>query len=456
MNEPFVEYFSDKKILILGFGVEGKSTYRFLRKIMPEKMLCIADCNPEIIDNSLLKDDKNLSFQFGLEYLQGMDGFDMIIKTPGLSLKEIDADNFKKFTSHTELFFRFFRNQIIGITGTKGKSTTASLIHHIISSDNSNCLLVGNIGQPPFDMIDRLNNETIIVYELSSHQLEQTNISPRIAILLNLFQEHLDHYASFEKYQEAKFKITAFQYPDDYFIFHGDDKLIKKWILKTGIIRNFFPYSLTAIDGNGCYVQDNELFFKEQEDSFVMKFSEIKNLQGDHNLLNIMAAINAVRLMTGMPFSRISEAVLSFKPLEHRLELVGEYDGIIFYNDSISTIPEATIAAVKALKKVDTLLLGGYDRGIFYDDFIDFLENSEVSNLIFIGDAGKRMHEIYCTKGYSSKKVFTAITFEQAVAEAKVVTRNNTICLLSPAAASYGMFKNFAERGSVFKSMVKN
>ena len=456
MADKFREFFKEKKILILGFGVEGRSTYRFLRRILPAKKLWIADLNVELKDLDLVKNDNNLSFYLGEDYLGHFDDFDMIIKSPGISLKQMPDVDFSKFTSHTELFFRFYRDQIIGVTGTKGKSTTASLICHIIYSLNQNCLLVGNIGMPPFDLIDQIDENTVIVYELSSHQLEQINISPKVAVLLNIFQEHLDHYESFEKYQEAKFRITMFQKTDDYFIYHGDDKLILNWIEKTGIVRNFRPISLSSTDNLGFCADEGNIILGGKKDIVLLEKEEITNLKGEHNLLNILAALNAVLVqMTILQVSKVLSALLTFKPLEHRLEFVGEFNGIEFYNDSIATIPEATIAAIKALKNVDTLILGGFDRGIYYDDLIDFLESSEVNNLIMLGDAGQRMHDIYRSKKYQNKKLILPENFENAVDIAKQITGKNKICLLSPAAASYDMFRNFAERGTVYKNLVR-
>jgi len=455
MKDEIRDFFVKKKILILGFGVEGCSTYRFLRSLLPGQKLWIADANESVSDLDILKEDHNVDFFLGEDYLKYSGDFTMIIKTPGISLKHLPETDFTKFTSHTELFFRFFREQIIGVTGTKGKSTTSSLIYHILNSSNEDCILVGNIGQPPFDLIDQITEKTVIVYELSSHQLEQTNISPKVAILLNLFQEHLDHYKSFEKYQEAKFRITLFQQQDDYFIYHGDDNLIVNHIQSSGIKHNLYPYSLTCCYDKGCCLHDGNLVLGNRRDIVLMPVSEITNLKGNHNLLNIMAAINAVALTSPVSLDSLSSAIRSFKPLEHRLEFVGKYNGIEFYNDSISTIPEATIAAIEALKNVDTLLLGGFDRGIYYDDLMDYLEKSEVRNLIFIGDAGKRMNDIYTSKKYRRKNLFIADNFEKAVVEAKKITGNNKICLLSPAAASYGMFRNFAERGTVYKDLVR-
>jgi UDP-N-acetylmuramoylalanine--D-glutamate ligase len=450
-------YFFERKILILGFGVEGRSTYRFLRRILPRKMLWIADSDAAIRDLETFTEDSNVTFYLGNDYLNHFDEFDMIIKSPGISLKHMPEVDFSKFTSHTELFFRFYRNQIIGVTGTKGKSTTASLICHIIYSLTQNCLLVGNIGIPPFDLIDQIDKETVIVYELSSHQLEQISISPKVAVLLNLFQEHLDHYESFEKYQEAKFRITMFQNPDDYFIYHGDDDLILKWIEMTGIEHNFYPFSLTSSDHNGFCVHNGNIVTRKAKDTALLPIASIINLKGQHNLLNILAALNAVIVMVDIiHLIDLMRPILTFKPLEHRLEFVGKFNGVEFYNDSISTIPEATIAAVEALKNVDTLILGGFDRGIYYDGLMDYLSKSEVRNLIFIGDAGKRMFEIYNSKQWTKKNLVLAGNFEQAVAEAKKNTGNNKICLLSPAAASYGMFKNFAERGTIYKNLVRD
>jgi UDP-N-acetylmuramoyl-L-alanine---L-glutamate ligase len=457
MNKRLINFFSEKKILILGFGVEGKSTYRFLRRILPGKMIWIADLNPEVRNDELLKNDNDIKLNLGSDYLNNLNDFDMIIKTPGISLKNMPDVDFSMFTSHTELFFRFFRDQIIGVTGTKGKSTTASLICHIIYSMTQNCLLVGNIGRPPLDLIDQIDDETVIVYELSSHQLEQTSISPHVAVLLNLFQEHLDHYKSFEDYQQAKFRITLFQKPDDYFIYHGDDKLILKWIEKTGIVCKLCPFSLTSLSDQGYSVYEGNIIAGKKTDASLVPIEYITNLKGDHNLLNILASLDAVILMMQLVDVKPEvDALLSFKPLEHRLEFAGKFNGIEFYNDSISTIPEATIAAIKALKTVDTVILGGFDRGIFYDDLIDFLEHSDVRNLVFIGDAGKRMSAIYHAGNYHNKNIVTAETFEDAVTYAKQMTASDKICLLSPAAASYGMFKNFAERGTLFKKFVKS
>ncbi len=455
MLEQLTQFFATKNILILGFGVEGRSTYKLIRRLCPDMNLVIADADEKLANFEITLNDTKCSFKIGENYLEDLIDFDLIIKSPGISLKNISICDTSKFTSHTELFFRFFRDQIVGITGTKGKSTTSSLIFYVLKQYTANCILVGNIGTPPFEMIDSIDNETLIVYELSSHQLEQTHISPHIAILLNLYQEHLDHYQSFEKYQEAKFNVTLNQQNEDYFIYNADDVLIDQWIKKKNLKRNYIPYSLSFGSDRICFIRNSDLFYSIGKPEIISNTIELSNLQGEHNLLNIMAAVCASKII-GVPNEIIREAIKSFKPLDHRIEYVGVFNDIVFYNDSISTIPEATIAAIKALKVVDTVILGGFDRGIYYDDLIDFIQKSEVRNIVFIDKAGQRMLEIYNSKKYSGKFIFCTNTFIDAVAHAKEMTAKNKICLLSPAAASYGMFKNFAERGATFKQLVKS
>jgi len=454
MMDALRDYFGDKNILILGFGKEGQSTYCLLRKLFPEKTLSIADKNKNLKDFEIIKADlSKLCLHLGVDYLSSVSDYDLVIKSPGISLKNFSECDFSKFTSHTELFIRLFRKQIIGITGTKGKSTTASLNKRIIKTYNDNCVLVGNIGVPPFDMLDSIDRNTIIVYELSSHQLEQVHVSPHIAVLLNLYQEHLDHYKTFKNYQLAKLNIALFQDNCDYFIYNADNSLINSLVSESVLCGQLIKYSLLKRYHRGCYIKDNKVFYEDSKETEVLNRIEFKNLLGEHNLQNTMASVCA-SVIAGVPSELIGPAVETFLPLEHRMEFVGKFNDILFYNDSISTIPEATIAAVKSLKNVDTLILGGFDRGISYEKLIDFLNDSTVQHLIFMGGAGRRMFEIYKSGDTEKKDFFVTMNFEEAITYAKLHTQKNMICLLSPAAASYDMFKDFAERGKKYKQLV--
>jgi UDP-N-acetylmuramoyl-L-alanine---L-glutamate ligase len=456
MNEFLKSVVFQKKVCILGFGAEGQSCFETLRKYFPDQQFTIADKNSIFLSHPLLNNSENVLFIVGEDYLKNLDEFDLIIKTPGIPYNQLSHIDPEKITSQTELFIRMFRDKIIGITGTKGKSTTSSLIYHILHQQTKNVVLVGNIGVPPFEMLERIDQNTHIVYELSSHQLEQTRVSPHIAILLNLFEEHLDHYTSFADYQLAKFNITRFQYEKDFFIYHFDDQRIRILLDEVNSPAVRLPFSLQQDLQKGCKVYNQQMVFNSDTiNTLMIPIDTPFKLKGEHNLLNIMAAISASTLC-GISEEIIKKGIPSFVPLEHRLEFVGTFDKVDFYNDSIATIPEASMAAIKAIGNVDTVILGGYDRGVDYTGFVEFLILSDVKNLIFMGAAGLRMMEQLQKNASHVKKIFFVKDLKEAVGTAKKQTAPEKACLLSPAAASYDMFSNFAERGKAFKNLVEN
>jgi len=458
MIDFFHKLINNKKVLILGFGKEGFSTYKFLKKYFPEQKLTIADRNPDLFkQNKYLTEDKHLEFMLGESYLEKIDDFDVVIKSPGISFKDLkDTINYKKITSQTDIFLQFYHKQIIGVTGTKGKSTTASLLKHILSSFFNDVILIGNIGKPAFEIIENISSGTKIIFELSSHQLEYISKSPHISILLNIFQEHLDHYKMFYDYQLAKFNITKFQDKDDYFIYNADDRNICELVEKFDFKRNYLRFSLSGKKEIGAFIIDEKIMFSNKNKSEEICESKIKrNLFGEHNLMNILSVITTCKILK-IPNELIIEGILSFKGLKHRLEYVGEFSSIYFYNDSIATIPEATIHAIKTLKMVDTIILGGFDRGVNYENFIEFLSNSKVRNFIFIGDVGKRLLNGLRKKKAVGKKYFLINSFDEIIETVIKNTKPKTICLLSPAAASYDMFRNFEQRGNIFKNIVRN
>jgi UDP-N-acetylmuramoylalanine--D-glutamate ligase len=458
MKDFFDKIIGEKRLLILGYGREGESTYNLLRKLFPEMEITIADIDESIRNKTeTIKKDKHLRFKLGKDYLKNISDFDLVIKTPGISLnnKEI-VFNRENITSQTALFLELYRDQAIGITGTKGKSTTSSLIYHIIHSVNKNSILVGNIGIPPFDMIEKIDENTIIVCELSSHQLEYARTSPHISVLLNLFQEHLDHYKSFADYQLAKLNIARYQNKNDFFIFHSDDINIKSLVENYSQKGQQLRYGFEEKTESAAFMKQSNIWIKHNDQGTpVYEITDKLQLKGNHNILNIMAAILTAELV-GISFRKIQHSINEFKGLAHRIEYVGRYKEIDFYNDSIATIPEATIEAVKALENVNTIILGGFDRGIDYSDFAVFLTNTQIEHFIFIEEAGLRiLSELIKCENINSQEYIIVNSLEEAVSIAFKETQKNKICLLSPAAASYGMFKNFEERGILFKNLIK-
>ncbi len=462
-----------KKLLLLGFGREGESSYQLIRKLWPRQKIRIADRNPEVPQKSVLQDDQNVEFLCGEDYLDGLNRFDLILKSPGISLAKLkDPVDALRITSQTDIFLEAFARQTTGITGTKGKSTTSSLITHILSIDGRDTVLLGNIGTPAWHFLDRITPQTLIVDELSSHQLEYIRRGPHIALLLNIFEEHLDAYASYYDYQRAKMKITTTQSVGDFLLYNADDPIIVKHIQTihsqpplssipsppSPLSRpQLIPLSLHQQSGIGAFGQNGELVIRVPgRDELVVREFHNRYLKGEHNLRNIMAAVTACWLQ-GSGEEAILDGLASFKGLAHRMEYLGNYHDINWVNDSIATIPEACIAAMQSLPDVDTLILGGFDRGISYKPFTDFLVQSPVRTLILIGDAGRRIgNEIETIdKTINTKKnLFYINRFDHFLPLALEHTRSGATCLLSPAASSYDEFRSFEERGFRFRQLI--
>jgi UDP-N-acetylmuramoylalanine--D-glutamate ligase len=410
------DFFTNKTILILGFGLEGRSTFELLQDI--PCTVIVADKNPEAVRDLTCRTFTGESY---LDALRDSE-IDIIMKSPGISFKglEIPEAVKQKITSQTDLLLRFVQSPIIGITGTKGKSTVSSLIHHILNYCGINAKLIGNIGVPPLEGL-RADTQTILVCEMSCHQLEYVQASPNVAVLLNIYEEHLDHYNSFADYRAAKENIYLYQKSGDLLIYN--DELTSQKLLSS--------------EGEKLAV------------SYDDKRANVKtHLPGEHNQFNIAVALKAC-LRFGCDEEKAVKAVESFTGLPHRLEFVGVVNGAKYVNDSISTIPRSAISAVLAYPDTDTLIIGGMDRGINYSELIDFLFNCGIINLVALPDSGHKAAEMLAGSGLN---VYRAADMEDAVAHAVKVTKKR--CILSPAAASYGFYKNFEERGEHFKGLV--
>jgi len=429
----------NKKVLILGFGLEGSSTLSFLRANFPQKILGVADFLPfeKIPKNyqKIIKKDNFLKLHFGKKYLEALKNYEIIIKSPGIPwqvLKPYLKKN-QRITSQTEIFLEEFPGLTIGVTGTKGKSTTAALIYHLLKKAGFRVVLTGNIGKPMLSFLQKNKKFDLAVMELSSHQLFKIKKSPHFAVLLNIFPEHLDYYSSFKEYLDAKAAITKYQTEKDYLFFDAQNNIVKK------------------------------IAQKSKAQKIPLKTDKIKKIIISQkiplNLLylkNITAAFEVCRALK-VPPEKIITFLKSFKPLKHRLELVGTFQGITFYNDSLSTIPQTTMAAIKTLgKKVETLILGGFDRGVSFKELAEFIvKRKHLKNIIFFPESGKRIwREIQKLKEKISFEPYFVKDMKECVQIAYKKTGKNKICLLSPASPSFGLFKNYQERGNLFKRYI--
>lgn len=441
MYNKILEHLKNKKIAIVGFGREGKSTYKFIRKYLNNQELEILDGNEKLLElNEELKSDKNLKIITGKNYLDNLEKYDLIIKSPGVKFKDLDISKFEdKITSQLGLTLDFYKQNVIGITGTKGKSTTTSLIFKVLKDQGYDAYLLGNIGIPIFDYIEKFNENSKLVIEMAALQLEYVKTSPHIGIILNLFEEHLDFFKSKEHYFLAKLNMFKYQDNSDYGLYTSSNETLDKYVQNGNYITNLIDINKEFKIENNYVIYDNKKIYDSNSERLLL---------GKHNLTNIMFVLRLSELLK-LDLQKTINTINQFKPLEHRMEYVATINGVKYYNDAIATIPEATINCVEALKDVDTIIFGGMDRGIDYNDLIDFFNKSKIKNFICMPDTGYKIG-----KEIKSKNVYMVETLEDAVKKAKEVTKN--ICVMSPAASSYNAFKNFEEKGRIYKELVND
>jgi UDP-N-acetylmuramoyl-L-alanine---L-glutamate ligase len=416
-----------KKVLLLGFAREGRDTLLFLRKKFPKKVIGIADQNPDAVTSIIHGRRKLMSLHLGKRYLNALKKYDVIIKSPGIPPFKIAPFLTKSqiVTSQTEIFLNECPGTIIGITGTKGKSTTASLIHAVLKEGGVRSRLIGNIGEPVLSYLKKAKPDDVFVYELSSFQLTNLKKSPHIAVFLNLYPEHLDYYqGNFLAYARAKANITKYQTQTDFLIYNAKDPLVSKIARKSKAQK--LPFSLPR-----------------------------PGLGTPRPGLDIIASVEPAILvgkLFGISQKKIQKALKEFKPLPHRLERVGEWKGITFYNDSLATIPEATCAALDFLgDKVHTLIVGGFDRGLTFEKLGKKIGESGVKTLILFPTTGEKI----LASIRKPPQSFFANTMKEAIRLSYSHTPSGKICLLSSAASSFNMFKDYKDRGEQFTKLAK-
>ena len=437
MIETIGRLIQNKKVLLLGLGREGRSTLHLLQKVGGYRSITVADRNPVT-----LPDGADCTLLSGPDYQKTLDEYDLVIKSPGIVLERPYESYCCLITSQVELFLSVYGRQTIGITGTKGKSTTTTLLYHVLKENAVNCVMMGNIGIPPFDCLDDITPQTVVVMELSCHQLEYTRFSPHIGVLLNVFEEHLDHYGTFEKYRAAKENIYRFQQKGDFLYCHQPDLPVDGTCAAK-------VFSLSGDDTPAdVQIVGNKVMLSDGGEYLIP--TEGVRLLGQHNAFDI-GVVYAICARSGISDDRFTAALKTYEPLPHRLQPVGEKRGIRFFNDSISTIGETAIQALETLPDTDTILIGGMDRGVDYAELIRYLSDSPVKHILLMEETGRRIYKEAMALPVKSPERFQMTeNLKDAVQKAAEITAPGKICLLSPAAASYGIFRDFIERGEVF------
>lgn len=452
----------DKKVLILGFGREGKSTLKLFLEAGGARELTVGDLKEfSLKDLEYLQEDaaevqaagcEEISFICGPDYLKSMDDYDLVMKSPGIVLEKPAEEHQAEILSQMQLIFEVYRDRIIGITGTKGKSTTTTLLYHILKEAGISAVLAGNIGIPVFDIVHEIKEDTLLILELSCHQLEFMTVSPKRGVLLNIYEEHLDHYGTMEKYVASKEKIYVNQLTGDLLYVHpsvaprGDSHKGAHILVGT-------EEEVDIKSKNDIALKGTEIFYGKR--SFEIPVEKI-SLLGAHNYLDV-AFVYGICCDLGINDGQFEKGLVSYVPLPHRLQYIGTVDGVAYYDDSISTIDETTIQALNTIQNADTVLIGGMDREISYANLENYLASSKVAHIILMEATGKRIYREIMENmpDFAGKeRLYVVEHLQEAVSLAKEITTKGGSCILSPAAASYGIFKDFEKRGECFKRLV--
>ena len=455
--EEFNNFLDGKQVAIIGMGV---SNIPLLDYFYDKNAKVTVFSTNALSDEIMEKINKyRYEVELGEDNLSRLKGFDIIFRSPSaLPTKHEFQSAVKKgaiLTSEIEMVLKLAPCKIIGVTGTEGKTTTTSLIYEICKKAGYNCFLGGNIGKPIFTKINQMKPEDIVILELSSFQLMGMTVSPNIAVVTNIFPDHLNVHKSYEEYQDAKKSIFRNQTEEGIVILNKDNEITEKFADEVKGKTIFFSSTKKLKNG---YVYDREDgFIKKCTDGKCEKIlnkNDIK-LRGIHNYENICSALAATETVASKEAQ--IEAVKNFKGVEHRLEFVREIDGVKYYNDSIGTSPASTIAGLNAFDENIILLAGGSDKGLDYKEIGEVIAK-KVGTLILTGPTAQKIEEATKQALYEEKsiKIIHTNNLEESVKVAKEKAKEGDIVLLSPASASFDAFKNFEERGKYFKTLVNN
>ena len=414
-----------------------------------------------VSDGGFIREEyKNELVAAGIKYEEGSHTearvlqADEVMKSPGIPEKNALVKKIRQkgidIISEIELAYRFIGNsRIIGITGSNGKTTTTSLIYHICRHGGLDCALVGNIG---YSFARQVAQEPKLLYvaELSSFQLDDIKtFRPDIAVLTNITEDHLDRYEyKFENYIRSKFRITENQTAADYFIYCKDDAVTMKYINSFSIYSNPLPFSMQEELNEGAYIKDDQVTIKTGNESISMSIYDFA-LPGKHNQYNTLAAGIATATI-GLRKEKIKEAIASFESLEHRMEYVTTVKGVDFINDSKATNINSTWYALENMSKPTVLILGGVDKGNDYS-LIEELVEQKVTAIVCMGIDNAKIHEVF---GKKVQHIIDATSAKDAVQMAFSLAVKDSVVLLSPACASFDLFKNYEDRGKQFKDAV--
>ncbi len=432
--------FTNKKIAVVGFGVEGQATAAFLKN--HGALVTICD------EKAQLAETDDYESQFGLNYLDKLNDFDHIFRSP--SIRPELLSRYSNITTSTQYFLANCPAVTIGVTGTKGKGTTSTLIVKLLETIGQKAWLGGNIGTPKLSFLDDVDQSDVVVLELSSFQLIDCNVSPDIAVCLMIEPDHLNWHPNMDEYIAAKANITTHQKPEDVFIYHPTNPNVQTIVAKSPADKR--PY----MQAPSAHVEEAQIYFQGKA---LMPVSQV-GMIGSHNIENICAALTALEAYSAsknIDLDQYKQAIIdcisSFKGLEHRLEFVREINDVKYYNDSFSTMPAAAIAGMKSFSSPVIAIIGGVDKNVTLDGLAAAL--TDCKQAILIGEIAPKLEVLLTQRSFNRYQIVDG-TMSDIVEAARVKAVSDDIVLLSPGSSSFDMFKSYKDRGEQFKQVVNS
>ncbi len=446
----------DKRFLVFGAGISGIGAVTLLSTVTEN--ITLYDGNKDLDTEAVrakVGTDKKFNIVAGTLPDELVSSVDIAVLSPGVPTDNPDVVRLKEagaeIWGEVELAYRFNKGKILAITGTNGKTTTTSLVGEICKLHNPDTFVTGNIGIAYTTCSPKTTPGSFTVLEISSFQLETTiDFHPNVSAILNITPDHLDRHHTFENYAKAKYDIAKNQTNEDTIVLNFDDPLLRRFGQREDLAPDVLFFSSSSRLEKGLYLKGADFIYNDGEkETFLLRTDEMK-LLGRHNYENVMAAIG-ICLSAGIPLDTIVEGVKNFNAVEHRIEFVVERDGVRYYNDSKGTNPDAAIKAVEAMERPTILIGGGYDKNSDYDEWIRSF-GDKVKLLVLIGQTKEKIRDAAHKCGFENTVLCD--TFEEAVDTCMKNAKPGDAVLLSPACASWGMFKNYEERGRLFKKLV--
>lgn len=449
---------TDKKVVVVGTGVSGMGAVKLLSETSAD--ITLYDGNDKADRDEILKkisDDCDLRLIIGEMPDEVVKETDLLVISPGVP---IDSDIVKLFEKENvpvwgeiELAYNFEKGTVFAITGTNGKTTTTTLVGEIMKKYNNQTFVVGNIGNSYTSEVLKTTKDSYTVAEISSFQLETIReFAPKGSAILNITPDHLNRHYTMENYAAVKESITKNQWKvreDDYCVLNYDDKVLREFG-KT--IKNPVYFSRKEKPSKGAYLDGRIIRYFDGKDDYEVMSVDDMHLFGNHNYENVMAAI-AMTIEAGVPLNIIINVIKDFMGVEHRIEYVRDKNGVRYYNDSKGTNPDSSIKALEAMSRPTILIAGGYDKHSEFDEFIEAFDN-KVKLMVLLGQTADKIEETAVRHGFTN--IIKTDSLEKAVKICAENAVSGDVVLLSPACASWGMFKNYEERGKLFKEYVNS